>query len=53
MAKIKDKIALVTGAADGIGLAIAKRFASEGAKVAMVDIKVRRVSMGHLSVCEW
>ena len=43
MAKIKDKIALVTGAADGIGLAIAKRFASEGAKVAMVDIQEKNV----------
>ena len=42
MAKIKDKIALVTGAADGIGLAIAKRFASEGAKVAMVDIQEKK-----------
>ena len=32
---LKDKIAMVTGASRGIGAAIAKRLASEGAKVAI------------------
>ncbi|MGI9486556.1 MAG: SDR family NAD(P)-dependent oxidoreductase [Geminicoccaceae bacterium] len=32
-----DKVAIVTGAARGIGLAISRRFASEGARVAMLD----------------
>ncbi|POR56765.1 SDR family NAD(P)-dependent oxidoreductase [Bosea psychrotolerans] len=35
-----DKIALVTGAARGIGLATARRFLSEGWRVALLDIDV-------------
>lgn len=36
--KIKDKIAIVTGAGNGIGRSIALRLADEGAKVAAVDL---------------
>jgi NAD(P)-dependent dehydrogenase (short-subunit alcohol dehydrogenase family) len=36
--RLKDKIAVVTGAATGIGLAIAKKLAREGAKVVIADI---------------
>jgi len=35
--RLKDKTALVTGAAGGIGLAIAKRYSQEGANVVLVD----------------
>jgi 2-hydroxycyclohexanecarboxyl-CoA dehydrogenase len=35
---LASKIAIVTGAASGIGLATARRFASEGAKVAIWDL---------------
>jgi 3-hydroxybutyrate dehydrogenase len=37
--KLDKKIAIVTGAASGIGLAIAKRYVAEGAIVAIADLK--------------
>lgn len=37
--RLQDKIAIVTGAARGIGRAIALRFAAEGARVAVVDLR--------------
>jgi glucose 1-dehydrogenase len=36
--KLHDKVAIVTGAAQGIGLACAQRFVREGAKVVLADI---------------
>ncbi len=36
--RLKDKVAIVTGAARGIGEAIAYRFAEEGAKVMLCDL---------------
>jgi len=36
--RLRDKVAIVTGAAGGIGLACARRFAAEGAKVVLSDI---------------
>lgn len=38
--KLKDKACIVTGAASGIGNAIARRFASEGGKVAIADLNL-------------
>jgi NAD(P)-dependent dehydrogenase (short-subunit alcohol dehydrogenase family) len=37
--RLQDKVAVITGAAQGIGLGIAKRFAAEGAQVMMLDVK--------------
>ena len=39
MKQFKDRVAVVTGAASGIGLALADRFAAEGMTVVMADIE--------------
>ncbi|HKA03128.1 MAG TPA: SDR family NAD(P)-dependent oxidoreductase [Acidimicrobiales bacterium] len=43
MTRLAGKRAVVTGAARGIGAAIAHRFASEGAAVALVDLQGERL----------
>jgi NAD(P)-dependent dehydrogenase (short-subunit alcohol dehydrogenase family) len=47
MGRLEGRVAVVTGAASGIGLATSKRFAAEGATVVMVDLhenEVRRAA---------
>lgn len=38
MNRLKDKVAIITGAASGFGEGMAKRFAEEGAKVVVADL---------------
>lgn len=40
MTRLNGKVAIVTGAAQGIGQAIAARLAAEGAKVALTDVQL-------------
>ena len=40
--RLKDKVAVVTGASNGIGLAICKRYLAEGVKLVMTDIDAEK-----------
>jgi NAD(P)-dependent dehydrogenase (short-subunit alcohol dehydrogenase family) len=42
--RLAGKVALVTGAASGIGLATVRRFAAEGARVLAVDVDAGRTA---------
>ena len=47
MQDFKGKVAVVTGAASGIGFAMADRFAGEGMKVVMADIEPEALSIAE------
>lgn len=54
--RLKDKVAVITGAASGFGEGMAMRFAEEGAKVVVADINIKRAervakSIGEAAVC--
>lgn len=40
--RFKDKVAIVTGGASGIGLATAKRLGSEGARIVIADLELQK-----------
>ncbi|MBT0667855.1 3-hydroxybutyrate dehydrogenase [Novosphingobium profundi] len=50
--KLKDKVCIVTGAASGIGHAIARRYASEGGKVAIADLNLEAAQKAADSIHE-
>lgn len=47
MKEFKDKVALVTGAASGIGFALADRFASVGMKVVLADVEESALALAE------
>ena len=44
MQNFQNKVAVVTGAASGIGKAMAQRFAAEGMRLALADIEPEPLS---------
>jgi NAD(P)-dependent dehydrogenase (short-subunit alcohol dehydrogenase family) len=52
MKDLRDKVAVVTGGASGIGLAIAKTLARAGARIALLDLEERAIAPAEASVRE-
>src|SRR6185295_11064266 len=50
--RLKDKVAIVTGGASGIGLATVKTFVREGAKVALWDVSDKGIEIANQLVKE-
>lgn len=50
MQDFKDKVAVVTGAASGMGLAFAHKFAREGMSVVLADIEAEALAMAEAAV---
>jgi 3-oxoacyl-[acyl-carrier protein] reductase len=48
--RLKDRAAIVTGAASGIGKATAQLFAEEGAKVLAIDLPDKGLSASHANI---
>jgi NAD(P)-dependent dehydrogenase (short-subunit alcohol dehydrogenase family) len=52
LGRLQDRIALVTGAGGGLGLATAKLFAAEGAHVVLSDINGEGIEAGAAAITE-
>jgi len=50
--QLEGKVAVITGAAQGIGLACAARFIQEGAKVVLADINAEKGEVAAASLGE-
>ena len=50
MGRLQDRVALITGAGGGLGLAMAKLFAAEGAHVVLCDINGEAIEAGAAEI---
>jgi NAD(P)-dependent dehydrogenase (short-subunit alcohol dehydrogenase family) len=50
MDRLRDRVAVVTGAASGIGLAMVERFAAEGMKIVMADVETAALDAAAAAV---
>ena len=50
MDRLRDRVAVVTGAASGIGLAMVERFAAEGMKIVMADVETAALDAAATTV---
>ncbi|MCP4625872.1 MAG: SDR family NAD(P)-dependent oxidoreductase, partial [bacterium] len=45
--KLEGKIAMITGGASGLGLAIAEKYISQGARVVLVDLNAELMKLAE------
>ena len=50
--RFHERVAVLTGAASGIGFAIAERFAGEGASVSIIDLDPDAGQAASAQICE-
>jgi NAD(P)-dependent dehydrogenase (short-subunit alcohol dehydrogenase family) len=52
MNQLQDKVAVVTGGASGIGLALVRRFAAEGARVVIADVEAAALEEAYRQLAD-